>query len=139
MIADCFIDTNILVYAAIGRNSDPEKHARSREVIATNHFAVSGQVLAEFFVNATRKSDVPLTIEQAHDWIERLRDRPCTSIDLELVLAAIRHAAKYQINYYDASMVAAAERSGARILYSEDLNHGQHYGSVQVINPFLPN
>ncbi len=29
------------------------------------------------------------------------------------------------------------ERLGAKTFYSEDLNHNQIYGSVQVINPFL--
>jgi len=33
--------------------------------------------------------------------------------------------------------LAAAESSGARELLSEDFNHGQNYGQVSVINPFL--
>jgi predicted nucleic acid-binding protein len=33
--------------------------------------------------------------------------------------------------------VAAAARLGAPVLYSEDLSHGQDYGGVRVINPFL--
>jgi len=139
MIADCFLDTNVLVYAALGRFVAPEKYARSREVIASTHFGLSGQVLAEFYVNATRKSDVPLTSEQAYGWIDKLRDRPCATIDVELVCNAIRHAERYQINYYDASIIAAAEQIGAPILYTEDLNHGQTYGAVKVVNPFLPN
>ena len=31
----------------------------------------------------------------------------------------------------------AARRGEASVLYSEDLNHGQTFGSVQVLNPFL--
>jgi predicted nucleic acid-binding protein len=139
MIADCFLDTNVLVYAATGRFTEPTKHERARDLIATTHFALSGQVLAEFFVNATRKSDVPLTVEQAYRWIESLRDRPCAAVDHELVTSAIRHSARYRINYYDAAIIAAAERLGAPLLYSEDLNDGQTYGSVRVVNPFLPN
>ena len=27
---------------------------------------------------------------------------------------------------------------GATTLYSEDLNHGQTYGAVRVLNPFVP-
>jgi predicted nucleic acid-binding protein len=139
MIADCFLDTNVLVYAAIGRNSEPEKFARSREVIASTHFGLSGQVLAEFYVNATKKSDLPMTSEQAYVWIAGLRDRPCAVVDHDLVTTAIRHSGRYQISYWDAALIAAAERLGAPILYTEDLNHEQRYGSVQVINPFRPN
>ncbi len=36
------------------------------------------------------------------------------------------------------AIVAAAEALGAETLFSEDLNHGQRYGPVQVRNPFLP-
>jgi predicted nucleic acid-binding protein len=43
------------------------------------------------------------------------------------------------ISYWDAALVAAAEVIGAPILYTEDLNHGQKYGSVTVINPFKAN
>jgi predicted nucleic acid-binding protein len=139
MIAECFLDTNVLVYAAIGRYSEPEKYARAREVIENTHFGISGQVLAEFYVNATKKSDVPLTSEQAYDWIEKLRDRPCAAMDHELVTNAIRYSGRYQTSYWDAALIAAAERLGAPILYTEDLNHGQSYGPVKVINPFLSN
>ena len=34
-------------------------------------------------------------------------------------------------------ILAAAESSGAREPLSEDLNHGQKYGLVSVINPFI--
>jgi predicted nucleic acid-binding protein len=37
----------------------------------------------------------------------------------------------------DGAVIAAAERLGATTLYTEDLNHRQHCGSVQAINPFL--
>lgn len=139
MIADCFLDTNVLVYAAIGKFAEPAKYERAREVIAGTHFGVSGQVLAEFYVNATKKSDLPMTSEQAYVWINNLRDRPCAVVDHDLVTSAVRHSGRYRISYWDAALIAAAERLGAPILYTEDLNHEQFYGSVQVINPFLPN
>ncbi len=47
--------------------------------------------------------------------------------------ASIRH----EISYWDGAIIAAAESLGASILYTEDLNHGQHYGSVRAVNPFL--
>ncbi len=44
---------------------------------------------------------------------------------------------RYQISYWDGAIVAAAESISVPRLYSEDLNHGQRYGSVGVLNPFL--
>jgi predicted nucleic acid-binding protein len=34
-------------------------------------------------------------------------------------------------------ILAAAESSGAHELLTEDLNHGQDYGRVRAINPFV--
>jgi predicted nucleic acid-binding protein len=38
---------------------------------------------------------------------------------------------------WDATIIAAAVELGCSTLYSEDLNHGQSYDGVKVVNPFL--
>ncbi len=43
----------------------------------------------------------------------------------------------YQLSFWDAMIVQAANRAGLPLLYSEDLNHDQRYGTVRVENPFL--
>ncbi|MGH9483108.1 MAG: hypothetical protein ACRD1L_13550 [Terriglobales bacterium] len=43
---------------------------------------------------------------------------------------------RYAVSYWDAAILAAAEALGAHTVYSEDLNHGQRYGQVRVLNPF---
>lgn len=137
MIVDCFLDTNVLVYAALGRFAEPRKHERARALMAETNFGLSSQVLQEFVVNATRKSDKPLTMEAALDWIDALADRPCMAVDRELVMDAGHLAQRYKISYWDSALVAAAMRLGTGTLYTEDLSHGQLYGSVRVLNPFL--
>jgi len=136
MNPDCFLDTNILFYAAMGRFSDPKKYRLSRQIIAETHFAVSGQVLQEFYVNVTKKSDKPLTSEQAIQWMNRLIDRPCAAIDHDLVVRGAEFADRYKISYWDGAILAGAERVRAPVLYTEDLNDGQFYGSLRAINPF---
>ena len=61
---------------------------------------------------------------------------PCQAIDHRLVRIAIESSARYAISYWDAAILAAAEALGAHTVYSEDLNHGQKYGPVRVVNPF---
>jgi predicted nucleic acid-binding protein len=139
MNVDCFLDTNVLVYAAMARFSAPVKYERARRVIAETNFGLSAQVLQEFYVQVTRRSDRPLTIADALVWVDSLTDRPCLAIDRELVLEAIAVSERYQIQYWDAAILVAAMRLGARVLYTEDLNHGQTYGSVRVENPFRIN
>jgi predicted nucleic acid-binding protein len=139
MKPDCFLDTNVLFYAAMGRYSAPQKYRQARRIIAETNFAISGQVLQEFFVNVTRKSDRPLTNQQAIQWLNRLIDRPCAAIDHELVVRGAEIASRFRIAYWDGGIVAGAERDGASILYTEDLNDGQMYGSVRAVNPFNTN
>ncbi|NRA26371.1 MAG: PIN domain-containing protein [Opitutales bacterium] len=43
---------------------------------------------------------------------------------------------RYQTSYWDSLILAAALRSGAKTLWSEDFNHGQIYADLTVINPF---
>jgi predicted nucleic acid-binding protein len=139
MNVDCFLDTNVLVYAAMARFSAPGKYERARLVIADTNFGLSAQVLQEFFVKVTRGSDRPLSVADALVWLDRLIDRPCIAIDQELVIEAVAIAERYKIHYWDAAILAAATRLGAPILYTEDLNHGQIYGSIRVENPFRIN
>jgi predicted nucleic acid-binding protein len=136
MIADCLLDTNVLFYAAMGRFAEPEKYRRAREVIAGTHFALSSQVVQEFIVNVTKKSDKPLTFAEAIEWIDALVDRPFFAMDLDAIRDAAALAGRYQISYWDACLIAAAKRLGSPVLYTEDLNHGQAYGPVRVVNPF---
>jgi predicted nucleic acid-binding protein len=137
MPTECFLDTNILVYAAAGRQDEKERTAVAREIIATKLFGVSAQTLAEFYNVVTREVLVPLSLAEIDAWIERLATFPFTDVDANIVRAGIFLSRRYRIRYYDAALLAAAERLGAPIFYSEDLNHGQSYGAVKVINPFV--
>lgn len=134
---EVFLDTNILIYAALGSVDEPVKYERAVELLTTR-FGTSGQVLAEFYVNAQRKGSVPLTADEAREWVMRLSKKAFQPVDFTVVRAGIDHARRYQLSYWDGAIIAAAERLGARTVYSEDLNHGQTYGSVRVVNPFLP-
>jgi predicted nucleic acid-binding protein len=139
MSVDTFLDTNVLIYAAAGRISETGKQRRALACVEAANFGTSGQVLAEFYTNVTRKLERPLARSQALDWIEHLAEFPVIPITADLVRVAVGLSVKYQVSYWDAAILAAAEELGAPILYSEDLNHGQVYGSVKVVNPFLPN
>jgi len=133
MNVDCFLDTNVLVYAVAG---DETKRQRALALIETQNFALSAQVLQEFYVVVTRKIEVPLKPEEALDWIEQFEAFPCVFIDPGLVKIAAEISVRHQISYWDGAIVAAAQASGANTLFSEDLNHEQRYGTVHVINPF---
>jgi predicted nucleic acid-binding protein len=136
MSVEAFLDTNVLVYAAAGRERQEAKRQRARQLIAASNFGVSAQVLQEFYVTVVQKIPVPLAPAEALEWIEQLEEFPCLPIDPPLVKIAAEISQRHRISYWDGAIVAAAEALGAQLLYSEDLAHGQRYGSVVVENPF---
>ncbi|MEX6508316.1 PIN domain-containing protein [Jiella sp. M17.18] len=130
------MDTNILIWAAERRPIDERKTSISRDIVLGNIFGVSAQSIAEF-VNASTRAKVELPVDQIERWIEFLSSMPFTVVDVDIVRRGLWLQQRYRIQYYDAALLAAAERLGAPIFYSEDLNNGQTYGSVRVVNPFL--
>jgi predicted nucleic acid-binding protein len=48
----------------------------------------------------------------------------------------LAYAAPRPISYWDAAILSAAQALGSDAVYSEDLNHGQFYSGVRVVNPF---
>jgi predicted nucleic acid-binding protein len=137
MAASVFFDTNVLVYAAGGRGEDSAKRRRALELIASENFGTSAQVLQEFYVTMVRKAAHPLSPAEAMDWIEQWVAFPCQQIDHQLVRIAVEYSERFSISYWDAAIVAAAEALGSQTVYSEDLNNGQRYGPVRVVNPFI--
>ena len=138
MSVDAFLDTNVLIYAVSSAAAESAKKEKALELIAHVDFGLSAQVLQEFYVNVTRKIAQPLDVAAAMDLLEQFRSFPIVWTDFPLIVAGVEGSLRFGISYWDAAIIAAAESLGAAVLYTEDLNHGQHYGSVQAINPFLP-
>ena len=136
MTARVFFDTNVLVYAALGTGKDERKRKRALDLIESEDFGTSAQVLQEFFVTVAKKASRPLTAAEALEWIEQWMAFPCQAVDHQLVRIAIEQSERYMISYWDAAILVAAEALGAQTVYSEDLNDGQQYGRVRVVNPF---
>ncbi len=133
---DCFLDTNVLLYAATGTEAEAAKWARAHELIAARRFGISAQVLQEFYVNATRKVKRPMSPQDALAWMAQLDGIPCVATDAALVRRGAELSERYRISYWDGAIVAAAEVLGATTLYTEDLNPGQSYGAVRAVDPF---
>lgn len=134
-----FIDTNVLVYA-YDRQS-PEKQKTAQELLKNGILAgtlsLSAQVLNEFFTVVTKKIDEPLTIDEAENIIEVFDIVPVIEIDFKLVKRAIYTFRQYHLSFWDSLIIAAAERAGCTLLYSEDFTHGQVYNGIPANNPFI--
>ena len=133
-----FLDTNVLVYGYDRR--DPAKMARALDLLSdaieSGTGVVSAQVLSEFFNVVTRRLPDPLSFEVAGTIVGEVAAMPVVEIDAALVQRAIGVCRRYRISYWDALIVAAAERARCSRILSEDLNPGQSYDGVVVVNPF---
>ena len=95
------------------------------------------QVLQEFYAAAVTKQRLLMTHDEAVAVIQSLAAFPVCPISRDLVMQAIDCKQRFQISYWDAAIIAAARHLGCLSVYSEDLNHGQIYDGVRIINPFL--
>ncbi|MGB0744989.1 MAG: PIN domain-containing protein [Opitutales bacterium] len=132
-----FIDSNIIVYANDLR--DPEKQAKALSIIEQSFLSAEGvlsvQVLQEYANTALYKlhQDRGVVLNQ----IALLSQMKMVEPDSALVARAVELTGLFPLSFWDASIIAAAERAGCRRLLSEDLNPGQSYGMVEVNNPFV--
>ena len=131
------VDTNILVYAH--DTSAGEKHLRAKALVEdlwrSRSGVVSTQVLQELCVNIRRKVKHPVDLRTTREIVADYLSWIVVTNTGEAILDALQIEEHYQISFWDALVIHAAESSGAAVLYSEDLSHGQTYRGVRVINP----
>ena len=123
---------------------DDDSYRRARIKAATADTSVSGdlclsvQVLQEFYVQATRSSRKDaLSHVQAADFIRVWCRFPVQENTLALLQCSLDTRERFRLSSWDAAVVEAARAGGCRELYSEDMQHGQDFSGVRVINPFL--
>jgi predicted nucleic acid-binding protein len=127
-----FLDSNILVYLV---GDDPNKAAKAEQLLRQEH-TISVQVLNEFARVARYKLKIawPMVQETLAAASEYCDVVPLT---LDIHNRAIELCKNNMISIFDANIVAAAEFADCDVLYSEDLGHGQSYGRIGVVNPFV--
>jgi predicted nucleic acid-binding protein len=130
------VDTNILVYAI---ETTGPKSAPALALLRGAEICLSTQVLGEFYRAVTSpRRQVPLSHDEAVAWIQLWKRYDVRPITVSHVDLALELTAQYRVNYYDALILAAASLAGCTLVHSEDISHGQLYGSVRVENPFSP-
>lgn len=138
------VDTNVLVYRVDPR--DPLKQQVAveilREGLRADRLCIAHQSVLEFVAAVTRPRvdlggapllDRPDALLEAESL---LAEFPVLYPNRETLRTAIRGAATYGLQLFDAHLWACAEVNGLAEIISEDFQHGRHYGSVRVVNPF---
>lgn len=136
MSAEVFLDSNVLLYSCSAAPADAGKRTIAQGLILETNFALSAQVLQEFIANALRKKELGISERGIEATMELCGHVPVLPITRELILSAIILRRQFQISHWDSTIVAAARELGCHTLYTEDLNPGQDYDGVRVVNPF---
>ncbi|WP_158084162.1 PIN domain-containing protein [Marispirochaeta aestuarii] len=136
-MAKFFIDTNILVYANDKR--DPDKQRQAVDLISglmkSGEGVISTQVLQEYANVAVGKlgQSEEVVLRQLH-LLEKIE---LVTQSSSMIRRAVEIRKTYGINFWDACIVSNAESAECDAIYSEDLNTGQFYSGIRIINPFV--
>ena len=138
MTVPVFVDTNVLVYRHDAGN--PAKRSRADAWYTLLWQQRSGrlsiQVLQELYSTLTRKLKPGIAVPKAQRIVRVLAAWRPISVDVPIIERAWRIQERYLLSWWDSLIVAAAQSGNCRVLLTEDLQQGQLFGPVQVIDPF---
>lgn len=131
-----FLDTNILVYANDTR--DQRKQKRCVELVTqalkTRQATISTQVFFEYANVALTKLGQSAAVVRRQ--IELLSVLPVIPQSAALAIRAVEIREIYDLSFWDAAIVAAAEAGRCARILSEDLSAGRLYCGIRLVNPF---
>ncbi len=133
-----FVDSNILLYA-VDRDADG-KRAIAHDILVrgqTVGLLLSSQVLGEF-LNVIRRKQLG-AMQQAIQLVAHWSLLyPVTWTSPAHVANGARIADRHRLQYWDSMILAIADEQGAAILLTEDMQDGFTFGTVTIVNPFVP-
>lgn len=130
-----FVDTNILVYAS--DKDSPEKRKTAKDILHKHALeaVISTQVVQEYYFSAVKK--LKIDPHQAKTIITKFEGFEIIPVLMDDIYRAIDATILRKVSFWDALILAMAEKANCSIVYSEGFNPGQTYGNVTVKNPFL--
>lgn len=138
MTGPVFVDTNVIVYRYDTRV--PEKQSRADDwlklVWSSRSGRLSFQVLQEFYATTTCKLRPAMAAVEAQRIVRGLVAWRPVPIDLPVLERAWFLGERFALSWWDALIVSAAQGCECRVLLTEDLQHGQEFDTVRVIDPF---
>ena len=135
-----FLDTNIFVYSVTASSPDKRRIAASLigRGIETGKGVISYQVVQEFFNIAPRRFAIAMSLAQCEEYLSTtFRALLAIHSSQALFSEALQLNRRYSLSWYDSLILAAALEADCGVLHTEDLQHGQRFDKLRVLNPFL--
>ena len=131
-----FVDTNIIIYAH--DKKEPVKRKIASAILNSLWESdvkpvISIQVLQELYVNLSRF----LTHKETNEILSIYKNWEIIDNTLAIFEKAVSLTQKYELSFWDSSILSAAIIGRAVIIYTEDLNHGQKIEGTTILNLFL--
>jgi predicted nucleic acid-binding protein len=138
MTEKIFVDSNVLAYArdASEREKQPRAIEWMEHLWRSKAGRVSVQVLQEFYVTVTRKLKPGLAPEAARADVRELMAWHPTTLDARILEGAFEAEDRHRLSFWDALIVSAARAGACDYLLTEDLQDGQSFDGLVVIDPF---
>lgn len=134
MSAECFLDTNILIYRF--SEQDAQKRIIAANLLGSENAMISVQVLNEFCNTIRRK--FPDKFQQVEATLSEIGTLVSVAdLKKEDTMGAVQISRRYGFSYYDSLILASAQRHGCKAVFSEDMQHEMVLDSgLQILNPF---
>lgn len=136
-----FLDTNVFIYSIDSSPPLKEKADIARQIvkghISDGTGVISIQVLQEFYQVSTQKIQVPLSMEEALEYMHYMAVLETVHPDFNMIVAAVYLHKRIKLSFWDGLIVQAAAAADCSLLLTEDLQDGFRVGELAVKNPFL--
>ncbi len=135
------VDTNVFVY--FFDREEPTKQTQATELLdglvqRPTRTVLLWQVAAELLSclrrwETTGKRSSADVDSDIHDVLGIF---PLAFPSKDVILRALDLHSRYSLSHWDSMVVAACIEAGVDTLYSEDLDEGTSYDSLEIVNPF---
>lgn len=134
---NCFVDTNLLVYAIDPREQGKRLRAADllRKLVSSRTLVLSPQSLNEFYRVATERHRL-MSVRDAREFVGTFIPSCTAPYDLAVTFHAWMLQDETSYGWWDCMLLASASLSGADIFLSEDLQDGQKIGAMTILDPF---
>ena len=119
-----FLDTNVFIYSVDSSPGHKEKADTARQIvkqhIRTGTGVISIQVLQEFYQVSTQKIEIPLSTEDALEYLHYIAVLETVHPDFNMLVTAVYLHRRLKLSFWGALIVQAAAAANCTILFTED-------------------
>ncbi len=133
------VDTNMLVYARDARDAEKQRRAQAwmRYLWDEQCGRITAQVLYEYYMCVTQKLKPGLSRAEARADVRALAQWLTPQDPMPLVEAAWQLQDKSSLSWWDALVLAGALAASCQYFLTEDLQAGQEFAGIRIVNPFM--